>query len=126
MLYQHASEVLVKMVFNFPSYLFIFYPRHHTVYIYIFSVALPSTPGGNTLSAAEHTCAMVCSLSRSVPQACAALKAGKWDRKSYMGSELYGKTLAIVGLGRIGREVMPRFRGKEAWFCLMLYCIFSL
>lgn len=73
-------------------------------------VIVMNTPGGNTLSAAEHTCAMVCSLSRSVPQACAALKAGKWDRKSYMGSELYGKTLAIVGLGRIGREVAKRMQ----------------
>lgn len=66
---------------------------------------LSSTPGGNTLSAAEHTCAMVCALSRSLPQACAALKDGRWDRKTYLGSELHGKTLAIVGLGRIGREV---------------------
>lgn len=57
------------------------------------------------MSAAEHTCAMVCALSRSLPQACAALKAGRWDRKTYLGTELHGKTLAIVGLGRIGREV---------------------
>ena len=64
-----------------------------------------STPGGNTLSAAEHTCAMICSLSRSIPQACASLKAGAWDRKKYLGNELHGKILAIVGLGRIGREV---------------------
>lgn len=48
---------------------------------------------------------MVCALSRSLPQACAALKDGRWDRKTYLGSELHGKTLAIVGLGRIGREV---------------------
>ena len=48
---------------------------------------------------------MVCALSRFLPQACAALKEGRWDRKTYLGSELHGKTLAIVGLGRIGREV---------------------
>lgn len=73
-------------------------------------VIVMNTPGGNTLSAAEHTCAMVCALSRSLPQACAALKDGRWDRKTYLGSELYGKTLAIVGLGRIGREVAKRMQ----------------
>ena len=45
-----------------------------------------------------------------MPQACAALKSGVWDRKTYMGSELYGKTLAILGLGRIGREVATRMQ----------------
>ncbi|XP_795649.3 D-3-phosphoglycerate dehydrogenase [Strongylocentrotus purpuratus] len=73
-------------------------------------VIVMNTPGGNTLSAAEHTCAMVCCLSRSLPQAHATLKAGKWDRKAFMGSELYGKTLGIVGLGRIGREVAQRMQ----------------
>uniref|UniRef100_A0A0P4W810 D-3-phosphoglycerate dehydrogenase n=1 Tax=Scylla olivacea TaxID=85551 RepID=A0A0P4W810_SCYOL len=73
-------------------------------------VLVMNTPGGNTLSAAEHTCAMVCALSRFLPQACAALKEGRWDRKTYLGSELHGKTLAIVGLGRIGREVAKRMQ----------------
>lgn len=54
---------------------------------------------------------MVCALSRFLPQACAALKAGRWDRKTYLGSELHGKTLAIVGLGRIGREVRKKVEG---------------
>lgn len=73
-------------------------------------VIVMNTPGGNTLSAAEHTCAMVCALSRCLPQACAALKAGSWDRKSFLGYELHGKTLAIIGLGRIGREVAKRMQ----------------
>ncbi|XP_076032026.1 D-3-phosphoglycerate dehydrogenase [Oratosquilla oratoria] len=73
-------------------------------------ILVMNTPGGNTLSAAEHTCAMICALSRSLPQACASLKAGKWDRKKYLGTELYGKTLAILGLGRIGREVAKRMQ----------------
>lgn len=73
-------------------------------------VIVMNTPGGNTLSAAEHTCAMICAMSRFLPQACAALKAGTWDRKTYLGSELHGKTLAIVGLGRIGREVAKRMQ----------------
>lgn len=47
---------------------------------------------------------------RHIPQACAALKNGVWDRKTYMGNELYGKTLAILGLGRIGREVAVRMQ----------------
>ena len=53
---------------------------------------------------------MISSLARHIPQACAALKNGVWDRKTYMGSELHGKTLAILGLGRIGREVAVRMQ----------------
>lgn len=73
-------------------------------------VLVMNTPGGNTISAAEHTCAMIAALSRHIPQACAALKNGTWDRKTYMGNELHGKTLAILGLGRIGREVAIRMQ----------------
>lgn len=73
-------------------------------------VIVMNTPGGNTLSAAEHTCTLILSMGRFVPQACASLKAGSWDRKAYLGSELYGKTLAIIGLGRIGREVAKRLQ----------------
>ncbi|XP_013794796.1 D-3-phosphoglycerate dehydrogenase-like [Limulus polyphemus] len=69
-----------------------------------------NAPGGNTLSAAELTCCMVVSLSRKIAQACASLKAGLWDRKTYIGEELQGKTLAIIGLGRIGREVASRMQ----------------
>ncbi|XP_037075143.1 D-3-phosphoglycerate dehydrogenase-like [Pollicipes pollicipes] len=73
-------------------------------------VLVMNTPGGNTLSAAEHTCVMIASLSRNLPAACASLKAGKWERSKFMGSEMYGKTLAVLGLGRIGREVAQRMR----------------
>ncbi|XP_046649852.1 D-3-phosphoglycerate dehydrogenase-like [Daphnia pulicaria] len=73
-------------------------------------VLVMNTPGGNTMSAAEHTCAMIAALSRHIPQACAALKNGVWDRKTYMGNELHGSTLAILGLGRIGREVAIRMQ----------------
>ncbi|EEC01200.1 D-3-phosphoglycerate dehydrogenase, putative, partial [Ixodes scapularis] len=69
-----------------------------------------NAPGGNTLSAAELTCAMIVTLSREIPAATMSLKAGKWDRKTFMGNELYGKTLAIVGLGRIGKEVALRMQ----------------
>ncbi|XP_064613941.1 LOW QUALITY PROTEIN: D-3-phosphoglycerate dehydrogenase-like [Liolophura sinensis] len=73
-------------------------------------IIVMNTPGGNTLSAAEHTCAMICSLSREIPQAVASVKDGRWERKKFMGSELYGKTLGIIGLGRIGKEVAIRMQ----------------
>lgn len=64
-----------------------------------------NTPGGNTTSAAELTMSMLFATSRSIPDACNSLKAGRWDRKNYMGVELNGKTIGVIGLGRIGREV---------------------
>ncbi|TMS35665.1 hypothetical protein L596_003021 [Steinernema carpocapsae] len=63
---------------------------------------------GNSLSAAELTCTSILSLARHVPQAAASMKDGKWARKDYMGEEVFGKTLAIIGLGRIGCEVGSR------------------
>ncbi|GAB6026966.1 hypothetical protein CHUAL_013635 [Chamberlinius hualienensis] len=73
-------------------------------------VVVINAPCGNTLSAAEHTCAMIMALARKIPQACETLKNERWDRNKFMGHELYGKTLAIVGLGRIGREVAHRMQ----------------
>jgi len=73
-------------------------------------VIVINAPGGNTISAAELTCTMILSLSRHLTQACASMKSGVWDRKSFSGNELLGKTLAIVGLGRIGREVATRMQ----------------
>lgn len=64
-----------------------------------------NTPGGNTTSTAEHTMSMILALSRNIPQACASLKSGKWERTKFEGVELYGKTLGIIGLGRIGSTV---------------------
>ncbi len=66
--------------------------------------------GSNTISAAELTCAMISSLARHLPQANASMKEGKWERTKFLGTELYGKTLAVIGLGRIGREVATRMR----------------
>ncbi|KHN84916.1 D-3-phosphoglycerate dehydrogenase [Toxocara canis] len=65
---------------------------------------------GNSRSAAELTCVCILSLARHVPQAAASMKAGKWARKEFMGEEVYGKTLAIIGLGRIGTEVAVRMQ----------------
>lgn len=66
--------------------------------------------GSNTISAAELTCCMISSIARHLPQANASMRSGKWERSKFMGTELYGKTLAVVGLGRIGREVATRMR----------------
>ena len=71
-------------------------------------VIVMNTPGGNTISTAEHAFSLLMSLARKIPQAHASMKAGKWDRKSFEGTELYDKTLAILGMGRIGTEVARR------------------
>ncbi len=71
-------------------------------------VIVVNVPGGNTISAAEHTVAMLLALSRNIPQANASLKAGEWKRSQFTGTELQGKVLGLVGLGRIGREVAKR------------------
>ncbi|VDM42839.1 unnamed protein product [Toxocara canis] len=73
-------------------------------------VYLISFAAGNSRSAAELTCVCILSLARHVPQAAASMKAGKWARKEFMGEEVYGKTLAIIGLGRIGTEVAVRMQ----------------
>ena len=71
-------------------------------------IIVMNAPAGNTISTAEHTVSMILALSRNIPQAYASMKEGKWDRKKFMGTELYGKVLGIVGLGRIGAEVARR------------------
>jgi len=73
-------------------------------------ILVMNAPLGNTLSAAEHTFALLLSLARRIPQAVASLKAGKWDKKSFAGIEVNGKALGIIGFGRIGREVGFRAR----------------
>ncbi len=67
-----------------------------------------NTPSGNTISTAEHTFSMMMALARNIPQAHLSIREGKWDRKSFLGTELYNKTLGIIGLGRIGSEVARR------------------
>jgi D-3-phosphoglycerate dehydrogenase len=74
-------------------------------------VLVMNTPGGNTMSAAEHTMALMLSLSRNVVPACNSLKGGQWDRKSYTGNQLNNKTLGIIGLGRIGMAVAKMASG---------------
>src|SRR6478672_11127409 len=76
-------------------------------------VLVMNTPGGNAVSVAEHTLALMLAMARYIPQATASTKAGKWEKKKFLGSELRGKTLGIVGLGSIGREVVKRARAFE-------------
>ncbi len=71
-------------------------------------VVVMNTPGGNTVSTAELSFAMMLTLARKVPQAHASMAAGKWDRKQFQGAELAGKTLGVLGMGRIGSEVAKR------------------
>ena len=71
-------------------------------------VLVLNAPEGNTISTAEHTMAMLLSLARKIPPAAASLLEGKWNRKPYTGSELYGKTIGIAGIGKIGRAVAER------------------
>ncbi|MDP2939266.1 MAG: phosphoglycerate dehydrogenase [Candidatus Omnitrophota bacterium] len=71
-------------------------------------IIVMNTPAGNTISTAEHTMSLILALSRNIPEANLSTKAGEWKRSKLMGVELYGKTLGIIGLGRIGGEVAKR------------------
>src|SRR5215510_3823446 len=73
-------------------------------------IVVMNAPDGNTITTAEHTIALLVALARNVPQANTSVKASKWERKRFVGAELQGKTLGVVGLGRIGRAVAIRAR----------------
>jgi len=74
-------------------------------------IVVMNTPGGNTITTAEHAIALLVALARHIPQATASMKSGKWDKKSFIGTELYNRTLGVLGLGNIGRIVAQRARG---------------
>jgi len=74
-------------------------------------IIVMNTPGGNTLSAAEHTLALMLAMSRNIVPACDSLKTGAWDRKKYMGNQLNNKVLGLIGLGRIGMAVAKMAQG---------------
>jgi len=76
-------------------------------------VVVMNTPGGNTVSAAEHTIALLMSLARNVHLGHGSMAAGRWDRKKLVGTELMGKTMGVIGLGRIGQEVAKRAQGLQ-------------
>jgi D-3-phosphoglycerate dehydrogenase / 2-oxoglutarate reductase len=76
-------------------------------------IVVMNVPGGNTVSAAEHTFSLMLALARQIPAADASVKAGRWERRKFVGSELHGKVLGILGVGRVGREVARRARAFE-------------
>ncbi len=74
-------------------------------------IVVANVPGGNTISAAEQTLALLFAMARNIPQADASTRAGKWERAKFVGTEMTGKVLGVLGLGRIGREVATRAIG---------------
>jgi D-3-phosphoglycerate dehydrogenase len=76
-------------------------------------IVVMNTPEGNTIATAEETFALMLALARHIAQSHISMREGKWDRKSYMGVELRGKTLGVVGFGRIGRAVAKRAQAFE-------------
>jgi D-3-phosphoglycerate dehydrogenase len=76
-------------------------------------IVVVNAPTGNTISAAEHTIALMLCLSRHIPQASTVLKSGVWRRNEFMGTEVKDKTLGILGLGNVGSEVAKRARGLQ-------------
>jgi D-3-phosphoglycerate dehydrogenase len=76
-------------------------------------IVVVNAPTGNTISAAEHTIALLLALARHIPQANASLKSGAWKRNQFMGIEVRNKTLGLIGLGNVGSEVARRARGLE-------------
>src|SRR5579862_2355637 len=76
-------------------------------------ILVMNTPGGNSASVAEHALALMLAMARSIPQLNAALHAGRWEKSGTAGAELRGKTLGLVGLGRVGAEVARRAQAME-------------
>lgn len=74
-------------------------------------IVVMNTPGGNTITTAEHTIALIVSLARQIPQATMSTKSGKWEKKKFMGIELFNKTLGVIGIGNIGSQVAKRMQG---------------
>ncbi|WP_202319167.1 phosphoglycerate dehydrogenase [Archaeoglobus neptunius] len=78
-----------------------------------YGIVVVNAPGGNTISTAEHAIALILAAARKIPQADRSVKEGKWERKKFMGVELRGKTVGVIGLGRVGFEVAKRCKALE-------------
>jgi len=76
-------------------------------------IVVMNAPGGNSVTTAEHTIAMMMALARNIPQATASLREGKWEKKNFTGVEITGKILGIIGLGSIGQIVADRAKGLK-------------
>ena len=75
-------------------------------------IVVMNTPGGNTITTAEHAISLMVAMARNVPQAAHSMREGLWEKKKYQGTEIFNKTLGIIGLGRIGRTVAERACGR--------------
>ena len=71
-------------------------------------IVVMNAPGGNTITTAEHSFALMCSMARQIPQATASMKEGKWEKKRFMGVEIFNKILGVIGIGNIGSQVARR------------------
>ncbi len=76
-------------------------------------IVVMNTPGGNTITTGEHAIAMMLVPARKIPQATASMKAGKWEKNKFMGTEVFNKTLGIIGIGRVGTIVADRAQGLK-------------
>jgi D-3-phosphoglycerate dehydrogenase len=76
-------------------------------------IVVMNTPGANAITTAEHAITLLLSLSRHIPQANASLKAGKWEKKKFMGTEIFNQTLGVIGFGNIGQVVVDRAKGLK-------------
>src|SRR5271157_1796086 len=76
-------------------------------------VVVMNTPGGNTITTAEHALSLMMALARNIPQAAQSMRDGKWEKKKFQGTELFNKTLGIIGMGRIGTVVAERALGLK-------------
>jgi len=76
-------------------------------------VAVMNTPGGNVVTTAEHTLSLMMALTRNIPQGTATIKQGVWEKKKLEGREIFGKTLGVIGFGKIGSVVADRARGLK-------------
>ena len=76
-------------------------------------IVVMNTPGGNTVTTAEHTMSMICAMARRIPQATASMKAGRWEKEKFMGAELYNKVLGVVGIGQIGGYLAKLAQGMS-------------
>jgi D-3-phosphoglycerate dehydrogenase len=74
-------------------------------------IVVMNTPGGNTITTAEHAISLLLALARNIPQAAQTMREGRWEKKKYQGTEILNKNLGIIGLGRIGRVVAERALG---------------
>ena len=76
-------------------------------------IVVMNTPFGNSITTAEHTISLMMSLARNIPQATYSTKLGKWEKSKFMGTELFGKTLGMIGCGNIGSLVAQRCMGLK-------------